>query len=254
MELQVIGSSPDSPRTRQYASSYTINGTVAIDAGSIGFCGSPQEQSAIRHVFITHSHMDHIASLPTFLDNLYDPGTEAVTLHASAETMAVLQEHIFNNMVWPDFIGMRPPGRPFVHTSLVVPGQIIEVEGLRILPVPVNHIVPTLGYIVSDGHSTVVFGADSGPTDQIWELAATFPEPRTVLVEASFPDNMRWLAEISGHLTPKMVLDESQKMPQTDRILIIHVKPRFRDAIEAELMVLKIDGLSVAVCNGHYSV
>lgn len=253
MELKVIGSSPDSPRTRQYGSSYTINGTVALDAGSIGFCGSPQEQSVIRHLFITHSHLDHIASLPTLLDNLYDPSTEALTLYASAETMQVLQEQIFNNKVWPDFIGMKPSGRPFVNTSLVLPGQVIEVEGLRILPVPVNHIVPTLGYIVSDGHSTIVYGADSGPTDQIWELAASFPEPRTILVEASFSDKMRSLAEVSGHLTPSMVLEETKKMPKSERILIIHVKPRFREEIEAELTALNIDGLSIAICNGRYS-
>ena len=254
MEVQIIGSSPDSPRTVQHTSSYLVNGTVVIDAGAIGFWKSPQAQGAIRHVLLTHSHMDHIASLPMFLDNVYDPATEPVTLHATEESLAVLRDHVFNNQVWPDFFGMKPGGRPFVNLSPVRAGQVLELEGLRILPVAVNHVVPTVGYIVTDGRSTVVFGGDSGPTQQIWETAREFVEPRTAFVEASFPNNLRRLAELSLHLTPEMVGMECGKMPPMQNIFIIHVKPRFRVEIEAELLALRIQGLKIAGCDGVYSV
>ena len=254
MEIRMIGSSPDCPRTVQHASSYLINGTVVIDAGAIGFWNSPQAQSAVRHIFITHTHMDHIASLPMLLDNTFDPATEPATLHASEESLAVLREHIFNYKVWPDFLTLEVAGRPFVKVSPLRAGEMLEVEGLRILPVPVNHVVPTVGYIVTDGRSTVVFGGDSGPTSQIWETARDFVEPRTAFIETSFPNVMRQLAELSYHLTPELVGVECCKMPAMENIFIVHVKPRFREAIEAQLTALCIKGLRVIECDGVFSI
>jgi ribonuclease BN (tRNA processing enzyme) len=252
MEVRFIASSPDAPRDRQYVSSYLVNGAIAIDAGCIGYWGSPQQQSQVRHVFITHTHMDHIASLPIFLDNAYDPGSEPPTLHAMPEILRVLQDHIFNGKVWPDFLNMKPGGHPFVNIRSVEPGTQIEIEGLRILPVQVNHLVPTVGYIVSDGKSTVVFSSDTGPTSAIWEAAREFPEPRTILIEASFPNSMKRLAELSFHLTPEMLAEEAAKFPPTAKILVMHIKPRFRQQIEAELKALRIPGLSLAECDGVY--
>ena len=52
----------------QFLTTYLINDVVAIDAGSLGFYGGPKQQSAIQHVIITHSHIDHVASLPIFLE------------------------------------------------------------------------------------------------------------------------------------------------------------------------------------------
>lgn len=254
MEVQIIGSSPDSPRTIQHTSSYMVNGTVVIDAGAIGFWRTPQAQSTVRHILLTHSHMDHIASLPIFLDNAYDPDTEPVTLHATEESLAALRDHIFNDRIWPDFFRMKPGGRPFVNVSVIRLGEMVEVEGLRILPVPVNHLVPTVGYIVTDGRSTAVFGGDSGPTQQIWSAAREFVEPRTAFVESSFPNAMRRLAELSLHLTPELVGLECGKMPPMKNVFIVHVKPRFREAIEAELTALGIPGLQIVDCNGTFSI
>jgi ribonuclease BN (tRNA processing enzyme) len=254
MQVRIIGSSPDSPRTRQHASSYLINGTVAIDAGCIGFWGTSGQQSAVRQILFTHAHMDHIASLPIFLENAFDADVPPVTLHASNDTMEVLRDHVFNNRVWPDFLNMRIAGRPFAQTAALHPGQALELEGLRILPVAVHHLVPTLGFIVTDGRSTVVFGGDSGPTTAIWEEARAFPEPRTVILEASFPNRLTRLAELSLHMTPAMAGAECAKFPPVRDILIVHVKPRFREEMEAELMALGVESLRIADCDGVYSV
>lgn len=254
MEVRVVGSCPDSPRTRQYASSYLVNGKVCIDAGCIGFWGSPEQQSSVGHILLTHTHIDHTASLPIFLDNAFDPATEPVVLHATEGTLAALQSHLFNGVIWPDFLNMAPGGRAFAHVSPVTPGQELEVEGLRILPVPVDHQVPTVGYIVSDGRSTAVFGADSAPTEAIWKAAREYPAPRSVFIETSFPNSMKRLAELSFHLTPEMVGAEYAKMPPLENLFIIHIKPRFRAAIEQELAALRIPGLKIVEGDEVYSV
>lgn len=254
MEVRIIGSCTEAPRDHQHASSYLINGTVCIDAGSIGFWGAPEQQGSVRHLLLTHSHIDHVATLPIFLENAFDPGTTPVSLHATQPTLDVLRDHIFNDHVWPDFFSIKPFGRAFVNVSQITPGQQIELEGLQILPVAVRHQVPTVGYIVSDGGSTVIFSSDSAPTDEIWRAAAAFSAPRSVFIECSFPNRMERLAELSLHLTPAMLGGEYAKMPPMQNVFIIHVKPRFRQTIESELNELRIPNLRIAECNGTFSV
>jgi ribonuclease BN (tRNA processing enzyme) len=231
-----------------------INGRVAVDAGALGFTGTPEEQALVRHVFLTHSHMDHIASLPVFLENAWDVDVPPVVLHALPETMGALRRHVFNDVVWPDFLKIAPQGRPFVTVDEIVPEVAVEVEGLRVLPVAVNHVVATVGYIVTDGDSTVVFGADTGPTERIWDFARDFPEPRSVFLECTFPDAMEDLARVSAHLTPALFAAEVGKMPRMQRVLAMHLKHRYRPELERALGALGISGLEVAAGESEYTL
>ena len=64
MKVTILGSSGGASGSRQYVSSYLINESVAIDAGCLGLYGTPEQQACVRHVFLSHAHMDHVASLP----------------------------------------------------------------------------------------------------------------------------------------------------------------------------------------------
>lgn len=254
MKVRLIGSSPDAPYDRHYASSYLINDRVAIDAGTLGYCGTPEHQAGIPHVFLTHSHMDHISSLPVFLENAYDPELPAPVVHALPETLDVLQRHVFNGSVWPDFFHLTPPGRPFLVPDSLRLEEPVELEGLRIVPVAMNHVVPTAGYLVTDGRSTVAFGADSGPTGRMWALLAEMPAPRSVFLECTFPDSLTGLADVSAHLTPETFRAEVAKMPAGTRILAVHLKHRFRDQIAGELAALGLPSLEIAGGEATYEL
>src|SRR5688500_7124298 len=91
---------------QQYTSSYLINGNVAIDAKCLGFRGTPKKQQTVGHLFLTHPHTDHIASLPFFIENVWTPDSRCPTVYDSPETLTTIRRHIFNNKVWPDFIEM----------------------------------------------------------------------------------------------------------------------------------------------------
>ncbi len=248
----VAGSGPEH---FQFASSTVINGTVAIDAGCLGYFCSPEQQARVRHVLLTHSHADHIASLPIFVENAYEGNSECVTIHGTEEVLECCQRDLFNERIWPDFLALSARNdKPFLRMSRVVPGQTLTLEGLRIRAVNLNHVVPTVGYLVADDHSAAAFVSDTGPTEEVWELANATPNLKGVFLEATFPNEMEWLAAVSRHLTPLQVAHEVKKLKRPVRIIITHIKPRYQKQVIAELQGLGIPSLEIAQFGVPYTL
>ncbi len=222
----------------QFLISYIINDTIAIDAGCLGFFRPALGQTPVRHVFISHTHIDHVASLPIFLENCYDGNPDCVTLHASKTVVDGLQKDMFNGRIWPDFIGMSSPSTPFMKVNLIESGESIEIDGVKITVISVDHLIPTVGYIIEDGTSTVIIPSDTGPTEEIWRIARHKQNVKGVFLEAAFPNSMSFLAKLSKHLTPAGFEIELEKMPRGTRFIAIHIKSRWRDEVIGELNAL----------------
>jgi ribonuclease BN (tRNA processing enzyme) len=234
------------PDTPNYLSSYVINDSVAIDAGCLGFVGSPQQQSKVRHLFISHTHLDHIASLPIFLDNVFDMGQPTVTIYGSDAVLDTLKADLFNDRVWADFVGLSAQGVSLMKLEHLRDGRPVHVDGVTITPVSVNHVVPTHGFLIDDGTATVVIASDTGPTEEIWRRANECGNLRAVFLEASFPSEMASLAERAKHLTPAGFAVEVKKLTRPARVIAVHIKARFHAAIVKELKELNITGLEMA--------
>ena len=252
MKVQLLGSSIQNPTRRQYVTSCLINGTVAIDAGCLGFHGSPQEQEKIRHVFLTHCHADHTASLPIFTENAWTPDGECPLIYGSQETLGSVRRHIFNEVMWPDFVALSEKMHPFLHLCPIQPEVPVEAGGLLITPVPVDHVVPTFGYIVRDRQVAVIFSGDTGPTTRLWELAHQTVDLRAIFLEASFPNSMKRLAEVSRHMTSAMFCREVAKMPSGVKVLAVHIKVRYRDEVVRELYTFGLPNLEIGECEKEY--
>ena len=253
MKVRILGSAPHHSAVRQYVSSYLINGCVAIDASCLGMYGVPRDQAAVDHVFLTHSHADHCASLPIFVENRYGLAPQCPVIYGSRHTLDSLQKHVFNDVVWPDFIKLSAQIQPFLRLRALEAEKPVEAEGLCITPVEVNHVVPTFAYLVSDSQGTVIFAADSGPTDRLWDLARQLPSLRGVFLEASFPNALRALAEASLHLTPQMFAAEVAKLPRSTRVIAVHIKMAHRETVVGELSGLGIPTLEIGECETDYS-
>ena len=231
MRVRLLGSSLVDSAHRQYVTSFLINTSVAIDAGCIGFWGTPQQQEGVKHVFLTHSHIDHTASLPIFIENAWTPAEGCPIVYGSHETLDDVQTHIFNNKLWPDFIAISKTMSPFLRVCPLQAEVPACADGLTITPVRVNHVVPTLGYVIRDGESAVIFAGDSGPTERLWEIAHQTSGLRAVFLEACFPNSMTRLAEVSLHMTPEMFGREVAKMPKDITVVAVHIKVRYRDQV-----------------------
>jgi ribonuclease BN (tRNA processing enzyme) len=254
MRVWLLGSSIENSGRYQYASSCLINRTVAVDAGYLGYYGTPQQQETIRDVFLTHSHADHICTLPVFIENAWTGSGRCPTVYGSPETLEAVQRHIFNDVIWPDFVALSKIVPPFLHLSPLQPEVPVLVNGLRITPVPVNHVVPTVGYIVDDGESAIIVAGDSGPTSRLWEMAHQTPHLRAIFLEACFPNSMTRLAEQSLHLTPEMFYREVAKMPPGVKVVAVHIKVRYREQVIRELSDLGLPNLEIGECEKEYDV
>ena len=237
----------------QHTSSYLINDNIAIDAGSLGFYGTPGQQARIRHVLISHTHLDHIASLPILLDNAYQPPGDCLTLHGSQEVIDCLQRDVFNDRIWPDFIKLSQTQSPFLKINVLPDRQAHQVDGLRITPIPVDHLVPTNAFLIEDADSAVAIVSDTGPTQEIWDQARGLTALKAVFLEAAFPNRLESLARASKHLTPALFLQETRKLQRPLKWFAVHRKPRFHEEIAGELLALGIPGLELACAGVEYS-
>jgi ribonuclease BN (tRNA processing enzyme) len=238
----------------QYLTTFIINDTVAIDAGALGLWEGPAEQASVGHVFLSHSHADHVCSLPIFITNVLDLRTAPVVVHGHAEVLDSLALDVFNGRVWPDFLRLVHRGAPALELIETQEARSSRVDGLVITPVPVNHPVPTMAHLVDDGEAAVVISTDSGPTHDIWRLAARVPHLKAVFLGASYPDEQQDLARAAGHLTTGLVGAEVDKMPAGVPVVAVHIKPSHHAEVVRQLHALGRERLSIGEGNRVYVV
>lgn len=222
----------------QFLSSYLIGDALAIDGGSVGLLADVDRQLAVRHVFLTHAHLDHVASLPLLIETTYTPGPDCVEVLGSPAVLAQINADLFNDRTWPDFLALSTPENAFMKATPIEPLQTVERAGCRVTPVPVTHSGDTLGMIVDDGRSCVAFAADTGPTDQLWQQLAARPNLTAVFLECSFPNAMEDLATKTGHLCPRTFATQRAQLADHVRVLAVHRKARYADVIADELAAL----------------
>ncbi len=245
MDIKVIGTAPEELSRRFTLSSYVVDGQLAIDAGSLGIGLTLADQRRIRDILLTHTHIDHLATLPLFIENCYGNGNPPV-IYATPHNVAMLKKHVFNNILWPD---LQSISTDFFVLSDVEPGEEVTAGQFSFHMFPVNHPIPTFGIVLRRlaDHREVLFTSDTTICDVIWMEANRCKHLAGIFIEVSFPDSMRELALSSGHLTPSLLRDELRKLRHKVPIFLIHYKNQFLDQIEAE--VATIAEFDLHVCN-----
>lgn len=220
--------------------SFLVDGTVAVDAGATTRALTIDEQRAIRHVLLTHTHMDHTATLPFLIENIFGANQEPVTIYCAKQVLAGVRRHLFNNDTWPDFSRIPNHLYPSVVFEEITAEEPFTISGLpsgplEVTAIPVNHIVPTVGLLLRQGGSSILFTSDTGPTERVWQVANAATDLRAVIVECSFPDRLGQVAEVSRHLTPASLATELAKLERETRVLLYHFKPPYLDELRSEL-------------------
>jgi len=249
MRIQLLPSTFDSQghaTSEQRLTCFLIDECVAVDAGSIALALTSEQREKVRDIIVTHPHMDHIASLPIFIDDLFETLKSPVRIHATAEVSDLLERDIFNWNVYPRFSELKNEYGPVMQYVPIPAGKEFRVAHLTVTAVTVNHIVPTVGLVVSDGKSIVAFSSDTAETDEFWNVLNRAPRIDALLIEASFPNSMAKLAEVSRHFTPASLQRDLRKLNHNGLdILAVHIKPAYRQMVIDELKALDVPGLGV---------
>lgn len=227
--------------------SFLLGKHILVDAGTGVGDLTLDEMQAIDHVFLTHSHLDHIAALPLMLDAVSSRRTCPVEVHALPETLNALRQHIFNNVIWPDFTRIPTAETPFLRLQPLAIGDLLNLAGTTLEVLPARHSVPAVGYAARGATGWWVYSGDTeGQTPGFWDrvnaLHDTAGGVAALFIETAFSNREQVLARKSQHLAPITLARELaalQPSAHSCPIYITHAKPQESGVIMREVTALE---------------
>lgn len=257
MKLQLLPSTIEDGKVsdKQHLSCFIIDDRVSIDAGSLAMSTNAIQKEQVRDVVLTHAHIDHIAGLPLFIDDLFAHIVKPVEIYATQEVIEILRKDIFNWNVYPDFAELENENGVVLKYCPFEIGKTFESEHLQIRAIGVNHKVPAVGFVVSDGKSKFAISGDTAEMDDFWTEMNKEDELDALLVECAFPNDLENLADVSFHMTPKKLKRELLKFENKDcPIYAINLKPMYHEQIVSEINQLSIDNLEILSVGKEYII
>jgi len=239
MKLRILGCTGGiGPGLRTTA--LMIDKDVLIDCGSGVGDLTQEEQNGIRHIFLTHGHLDHIAFIPFLVDSAFEALVDdPITIHLQAETLDMLRQHIFNWQIWPDFAKLPDEKNPVIQYEVIAPGQKVMLDERIIEAVPVTHTQPAVGYRVqSPTGGSFAFSGDTKSTDQFWSVLNSYSNLDILIMECAYADHEEVLSQIAGHHRPSTLAEDLHKLQHEPELYITHHKPGEEVQIMQELAEL----------------
>ena len=225
MRVRILGCSGGIGGRHLRTTSFLVDSDILIDAGTGVGDLSLAELSLIDHIFVTHSHLDHVASIPFLVDTVGGMRSRPITVHAAGGTLEILRNHLFNWSIWPDFSEIPSPEAPFMRYEEVAVGRSVTIGGREITPLPAIHTVPAVGYHLDSGAASLVFTGDTGPNDALWKVVNRILNLKYLIIETAFSNKERALADMSRHLCPETLVAELAKLERSAEVFITHLKP-----------------------------
>jgi len=224
MKIRVLGCSGGiggSLRT----TSFLVDEDVLIDAGTGVGDLSLEQLARIDHIFVSHSHLDHVTSIPFLVDTVCWMRRSPIKVYAIKETLDILRAHLFNWKLWPDFTQIPDAENPFMVYREIRAGEGVELRGRRITAIPANHTVPAVGYSLDNGRNALIFSGDTSSNDALWKVVNATAHLKYLIIETAFSNKERDIAVASKHLCPQLLAEELEKMRVAPEVFITHLKP-----------------------------
>jgi cAMP phosphodiesterase len=215
--------------------SFLFGDSVLIDAGTGLEDLTLEELCAIDHVFLTHSHLDHVLGLPLMVDSIGASRTKPIVVHALADTIEALRQHIFNWVIWPDFTEIPHFERPYMVFEPFVVGQMVQVGAASVTVLPAKHTVSAVGFQCSCETGSLAFSGDTSPNEEFWQVVNSITDLKHLIVETAFANREQDRAVLAKHLYPIQLAEELNKLRVEVPVYITHMKPNDSELIAREV-------------------
>ncbi|HMA37495.1 MAG TPA: MBL fold metallo-hydrolase, partial [Chloroflexia bacterium] len=159
MHIRLLGVHQGESKTTKFIS-ILVDDVLAIDAGSLTSGLTFEEQSKLASILVTHCHYDHIKDIPMIAFNMMH--TNQIMVYCQADTREALESHIMNQSIWPKMYDIPRPEAPSIRFYDVQAGQQFRADGYSVLPIQMQHPVPTVGYSVARNGKSFFFTSDTG--------------------------------------------------------------------------------------------
>ena len=213
-------------------SAMLIDDDVLLDAGTgIGDLAL-EDLNSIRHVFLTHAHLDHIAGLPMLVDSNFEEDFDVpVSVYARRETLDAIKAHLFNDVIWPDFARIPNEENPMLRYVVCNPGDTVTIDHREFHAVDVRHSVPSLGYTVQNSGGVFAVSGDTKTNQTLWPVLNACDDLKVLVIEVSFSDEYENLATTAGHYCPSTMCRDLELLNHSPEIWITGMKPGQEDVI-----------------------
>ncbi len=219
-------------------SAFYLDEKNVIDAGNL-LKPLAEESANIEHIWLTHSHLDHISDIAYILDNYFSLRKNTLNIMGMPDTIKALKEHFLNDIIWPDFSKIH------LHNSKQMSVVYHEIEfgveyelskGVSIEAFKTDHTVMSCGYIYKKDNSSILITADTYSLDEALSITDSRDDIKSIIIECSFPSHMDKLAKESKHLTPKILFEKLKVLKRDDvNLYINHIKPPFLENMVDEI-------------------
>jgi cAMP phosphodiesterase len=214
-----------------------VDNETLIDAGNI-LHALDHDAKNISHIFLTHSHLDHIIDIPFLIDIFFEGRIKPINIYGLQGTIDTLKKHIFNWDICPDFskILLTNEIDHSIKFHVLEVDQEITINETKFKAIKTNHTDSSCGYVITKANNATLFTADTYKCPRIWEEVNNNPQIKSVIIDVSFPSILDKLALDSKHLTPDVLHEELQQLKRDDvTIFINHLKPIFIEDIKDEI-------------------
>ncbi len=238
MKIRILGAHNIETNDTSF-NSILIDDVLAVDAGALTANLTLNKQQNLKAILLTHQHYDHIKDIPLLGMNFY-LCKKTIELYTTKHVYETLEKQLFNDILYPDFT-KRPPEKPSLHFNFIEPGKSEQIAGYSVLPIKVNHTVPTVGYQITSSDGKKVFiTSDTGPgLEDCWQQVS----PNLLIIETTALNKEEEFALKVGHLTPALLqkeLDSFRKIKgYLPQVVLVHINPLVEKGIKAEISAVE---------------